>query len=51
MGLRSPIFLRSAISELPLSSSYPPTTQNDLLSTVLPPIVSFVILGSIIVRK
>ena len=40
-----------AISELPTPTSYPPTTQNELLSTVLHPIVSFIVLGSIITRE
>lgn len=39
-----------AVSELPVPSTSLPTTQDELLATLLHPIVSFIVLGSVIVR-
>ncbi|KAL5507267.1 REI1 [Sanghuangporus vaninii] len=49
MGVGAVFISTLAISELPVPSN-PPATQNDLLATALHPVVSFVVLGSIIIH-
>ena len=45
------IFVSSlAMSELPMPDG-PPTSQNELLAAIMHPIISFAVLGSIIVRR
>ncbi|KAL5528414.1 hypothetical protein ACEPAF_7550 [Sanghuangporus sanghuang] len=49
MGVGAVFISALAISELPVPSN-PPATQNELLATALHPIISFVVLGSIIIH-
>ncbi|EJD00215.1 Sodium/hydrogen exchanger [Fomitiporia mediterranea MF3/22] len=49
MGVGAVFISTLAITELPEPSN-PPSTQNELLAAMLHPVVSFVVLGSIIVR-
>jgi hypothetical protein len=50
MGVGAVFVSTLALSELP-PPTYPPETQVDWLALVLQPIVSFIVLGSILTRK
>ncbi|KAL5485190.1 hypothetical protein ACEPAI_7832 [Sanghuangporus weigelae] len=49
MGVGAVLISTLAITELPVPSN-PPASQNELFATTLHPIVSFVVLGSIIIH-
>ena len=50
MGVGAVFISTLAITELPRPND-PPASQNELLAASLHPIVSFIVLGSIIIRK
>lgn len=50
MGVGAIFVSTLAITELPEPSS-PPASQNELLAATLHPIVSFIVLGSILIRR